>query len=110
MKTPLYERHLALQAKIVDFNGWAMPVYYTSILQEHQWTRESCGVFDVSHLGEIRVKGEGAFQFLQHRLTNDMNKLKDHKILYSLLCDERGMTLDDILIYQAKRHDYYFIF
>ena len=108
-KTPLYERHLALQAKIVDFNGWAMPVYYTGILQEHQWTRQSCGVFDVSHLGEIRVKGEGAFQFLQHRLTNDMNKLKDNKILYSLLCDERGMTLDDILIYQAKRDDYYLI-
>ncbi len=108
-KTPLYERHLALQAKIVNFGGWAMPVYYTGILGEHQWVRKSCGVFDVSHLGEIRVKGPGAFQFLQTRLTNDLNKLKDGKIIYSLLCDEKGMTLDDILVYQASREDYYVI-
>ncbi|MBI3252675.1 MAG: glycine cleavage system aminomethyltransferase GcvT [Candidatus Omnitrophica bacterium] len=105
-KTPLYDRHTALGAKIVDFSGWAMPVYYSGILAEHEWVRKSCGVFDVSHLGEIHVKGPGAFQFLQARLTNDLNKLKDNKILYSLICDEQGFTLDDILIYQSRRDDY----
>ncbi len=108
-KTPLYPRHLSLQGKIVDFSGWALPVYYTSIIAEHQWTRNSASVFDVSHLGEIHVSGPGAFQFLQHRLTNDMNKLRDGKIIYSLLCDEKGFTLDDILICQAARDDYYII-
>ena len=108
-KTPLYDRHVALQGKIVNFGGWALPVYYTSIISEHQWVRSSCGIFDVSHLGEIHVSGPGAFQFLQYRLTNDMNKLKDGKIIYSLLCDERGFTLDDILIYQFKYDDYMLI-
>ncbi len=108
-KTPLYDRHVALKAKIVDFNGWAMPVYYTSIIEEHKWTREVCSVFDVSHLGEIHVEGAKAFQFLQYRLTNDLTKLENGKILYSLLCDERGFALDDILIYQNKPDDFYLI-
>lgn len=108
-KTPLYDRHVALGAKIVDFSGWALPVYYTAILAEHQWTRSSASVFDVSHLGEIRVRGKGAFQFLQYRLTNDLRKLEDGKMLYSLLCDEQGRTLDDILIYRESPESYYLI-
>ena len=108
-KTPLYDRHVALNAKMVDFSGWSMPVYYTGIIAEHQWVRQSCGLFDVSHLGEFHVAGPGAFGFLQSRITNDMNKLEDGKILYSLLCDEKGFTLDDILIYQEARDDYYVI-
>lgn len=108
-KTPLYEHHVALKAKMVDFSGWSMPVYYTGIIAEHQWVRQSCGLFDVSHLGEFHVSGPGAFGFLQSRITNDMNKLEDGKIIYSLLCDEKGFTLDDILIYQEARDDYYVI-
>lgn len=108
-KTPLYDQHVSLQGKIVDFSGWALPVYYSSIMEEHKWTRESCGVFDVSHLGEIHVSGPGAFQFLQQRITNDMNKLTEGGILYSLLCDEKGFTLDDILIYFNKKDDYHII-
>lgn len=108
-KTPLYDRHVALQGKIVNFGGWALPVYYTSILAEHNATRESCSFFDVSHLGEIRVQGAGAFDFLQARLTNDLGKLSDGRILYNLLCDERGGLLDDILVYQENRQDYYLI-
>ncbi len=108
-KTPLYDRHIALGAKMVNFGGWAMPVYYTSIIAEHNQTRQSCSFFDVSHLGEFHVKGPGAFRFLQYRITNDMNKLKDGKIIYSLLCDEKGLTLDDILVYQNKPDDYYLI-
>jgi aminomethyltransferase len=108
-KTPLYDRHVALKAKIVDFSGWAMPVYYAGIIAEHQWTRESCGIFDVSHLGEFHVKGRGAFQFLQYRLTNDLKKLENGKILYNILCDEKGLALDDILVYQQAPDDFYLI-
>lgn len=108
-KTPLYDRHVALGGKVMNFSGWALPVYYSGIIEEHKWVRESCGIFDVSHLGEIHVSGQGAKQFLQYRLTNNLNKLEDGKILYSLLCDERGLTLDDILIYQAAPDDYYLI-
>jgi len=108
-KTPLYEQHLALGGKMVDFAGWFMPIYYTAILAEHEWTRASCSYFDVSHLGEIRVQGPGAFQFLQYRLTNDMKKLQKGRMLYSLLCDEKAGVLDDILIYQEGNEDYYLI-
>ncbi len=108
-KTPLYDRHVALGGKIVNFGGWALPVYYESLLTEHRWTREHCGLFDVSHLGEILVEGPGAFQFLQYRLTNDLRKLEEGKIIYSLLLDERGRTLDDILIYGSRPGSYYLI-
>ncbi len=108
-KTPLYDRHVALNAKMVNFAGWLMPVYYAGIIAEHQWTRSSCSVFDVSHLGEFHVKGPGAFKFLQHRLTNDLTKLKNGKILYNLLCDEKGFVLDDLLVYQNDTEDYYII-
>ncbi len=94
---------------MVDFAGWLMPIYYTGIIAEHQWTRQSAGAFDVSHLGEFHVSGPGAFAFLQRCVTNDLNKLKDGRILYSLLCDEEGRALDDLLIYQAAKDDYYVI-
>ena len=108
-KTPLFSRHEALGAKIVDFHGWALPVYYNGIISEHQWTRESCSIFDVSHLGEIRVEGSGAFEFLQKRLTQDLHKCADGRMQYSLLCDEKGGVLDDILVYRASAESYYLI-
>lgn len=108
-KTPLYERHLSLKAKITDFGGWAMPVYYSGIIAEHRHTRAACGVFDVSHLGEVRVHGKGAFAFLQQRLTNDLAALADGRIQYHLLCDERGFTLDDVLVYRESADDFYVI-
>ncbi|MBI2094903.1 MAG: glycine cleavage system aminomethyltransferase GcvT [Candidatus Omnitrophica bacterium] len=108
-KTPLYDRHVALGGKMVDFAGWLMPVYYTGIIAEHLWTRKSCGVFDVSHLGEIQVKGPGALDFLQYRLTNDLNKINDGQILYNLLCDEGGFALDDVLAYRSGAEDFYLI-
>ena len=108
-KTSLYDRHLALNGKMVDFAGWSLPVYYTSILAEHQWTRNSCSFFDVSHLGEIHVKGRDAFSFLQKRFTNDLGKLGDRRMQYHLLCDEMGYTLDDVLIYRENKDEYYVI-
>ena len=108
-KIPLHDRHVSLNAKMVSFGGWSMPVYYRGILEEHRWVRESCGIFDVSHLGEFHVHGRGAFAFLQARVTNDLRKLSNGKILYALLCDEKGFALDDLLIYQEALDDYYVI-
>lgn len=108
-KTPLYQKHVELHGKIIEFGGWLLPVYYTGIIEEHLWARQSCGIFDVSHLGEIRVKGPGAMAYLQTRVTNDLAKLTPGRILYSVICDERGMALDDILIYQETADDYYII-
>ena len=107
-KTPLYDRHASLGGKIVDFAGWALPVYYTSILEEHKWVRAHCGFFDVSHLGEIYVRGIGAFDYLQSRLTNDLSKLSDGAMQYHLLLTDEGRTVDDLLVYQNK-HDEFFI-
>ena len=108
-KTSLYDHHVSLNGKIVDFAGWLLPIYYTGIIAEHEWTRKSCSFFDVSHLGELHVAGPGAFDFLQKRLTNDMKKIGDKKILYHLLCDENGFTFDDVLVYREKADDYYVI-
>ncbi len=109
-KTPLYDRHVSLGGKIVDFSGWGLPVYYTSILVEHQWTRSSCSFFDVSHLGEIEVSGPEAFNFLQKRLTCDIAKgQKGSGIVYGILCDEKGNALDDVLVYVGEKDDYHVI-
>ena len=109
-KTPLYDRHVSLGGKIVDFSGWGLPVYYTSILAEHQWTRSSCSFFDVSHLGEIEVSGPEAFSFLQKRLTCDIAKgKKGSGIVYGILCDETGNALDDVLVYVGEKDDYHII-
>ena len=108
-KTPLYDRHVSLGGKLVNFGGWALPVYYTGIISEHQWTRQSCSFFDVSHLGEIHVQGPGAEAFLQKRVTSDVRKCPKMGILYALLCDENGFALDDILIYRGIAEDYYLI-
>lgn len=108
-KTPLYSRHAALNGKMVDFGGWILPIHYTGIIAEHLWTRKSCSFFDVSHLGEFRVTGTGSFDFLQARLTNDLKKMTDGSMLYSLLCDEKGLTIDDILVYRQAAEDYYLI-
>jgi len=94
---------------MVDFGGWNLPVYYTSILSEHQWTRSSCSFFDVSHLGEIRVSGPAAFDLLQRCLTNDLGKCESGRIQYTLLCDERGFVLDDILVYKEAQEEYHLI-
>ncbi len=100
MRTPLYEQHVALGAKMTDFNGWEMPLQYEGIIAEHLAVRERCGIFDVSHMGEIAVSGGGAFDFLQYLLTHDMRKLEKARWVYSPMCNPDGGTVDDVIVYR----------
>ncbi|NLV91409.1 MAG: glycine cleavage system aminomethyltransferase GcvT [Firmicutes bacterium] len=99
-KTPLYEAHRGLGARIVEYAGWLMPVQYSGVLEEHKTVREKAGIFDLSHMGEIRISGSKAHDFLQGCTTNDLERLEVGQIQYSLLCNEEGGIVDDILIYR----------
>jgi len=99
-KTPLYDHHLGLNARMTDFGGWLLPVEYTGIIEEHKKVRSAAGLFDVSHMGEIIVKGKDAEAFLQELLTNDISKAADGKVIYSPMCYEDGGVVDDLLIYK----------
>ena len=94
-KTCLYERHVALGAMITPFGGFDMPIQYSSIIEEHKAVREHCGVFDVSHMGEIEISGKDAEQFIQYILSNDTNLLTNDKAMYSALCNDEGGIIDD---------------
>lgn len=99
-RTPLYERHLAAGARVVPFAGWEMPVQYAGVKEEHLAVRSACGVFDVSHMGEIRTVGPGAVAFLQRILSNDVEKIAVGGSQYSVLCTEDGGVLDDLFTYR----------
>lgn len=105
-RTPLYEQHRTLGARLVEFSGWEMPVQYSGILQEHQAVRTRAGLFDVSHMGEFKVEGAGALAFLQHLVPNDVSRLALGQALYTQLCRPDGNTLDDLLIYHLDEHNY----
>jgi len=102
-KTPLFETHQSLKGKIVPFGGWAMPVQYTSILEEHRAVRDRTGLFDVSHMGEIEVRGEEALPLLQTLMTNDVSRLADFGAQYSVMCNRDGGAVEDLLIYRFSR-------
>jgi aminomethyltransferase len=99
-RTPLYEQHVDLGAKIVPFAGWEMPVTYEGIKEEHSAVRTHVGMFDVSHMGEVEVEGPGALAFLQRVLSNDVAKLEIGGAQYSCLCQEDGGVLDDLFAYR----------
>jgi len=99
-RTPLHDRHRALGARIVDFAGWEMPVSYRGALEEHRAVRERCGLFDVSHMGEVEVRGPGAAAFCNRMTVNDVGTLADGDGQYSILCDERGGVIDDLIVYR----------
>jgi aminomethyltransferase len=105
-RTPLYERHAALGARLVPFAGWEMPVQYTSIVAEHRAVRTSAGVFDVSHMGQLALAGDGAHEYLQSRLSNDLDRIGDGQAQYTLLTNERGGIVDDLIAYRRGRDDY----
>ena len=99
-RTPLYDLHLAMGAKMIDFGGWEMPLHYGSQVEEHHQVRHECGVFDVSHMGVVDVAGPQAEAFLRHLLANDVARLDSPgKALYSVLLNEQGGVLDDVLVY-----------
>ena len=103
-KTPLNDEHRKLGGKMVDFGGWDMPVQYTAgVIAEHLATRTACGLFDVSHMGEIWVEGEDAIKFVNRMTTNDVTKLVDGQAHYSALTNENGGVVDDLLVYRFDR-------
>lgn len=105
-RTPLYDEHRALDARLVEFSGWEMPVQYSSILEEHRAVRTRAGLFDVSHMGEFRVEGSDALAYLQYLVPNDVSKLAVHQALYTQLCLPDAGTIDDLLIYRLGEDQY----
>ena len=106
-RTPLYDWHVTSGAKMIMFGEWEMPVNYPAgILKEHLNTRQSCGIFDISHMGEFLVVGKNATQFLQHVMTNDLNLLKEGKGQYACICYPHGGTVDDCFYYQHTLQKY----
>jgi aminomethyltransferase len=99
-RTPLYERHVGLGARMVPFAGWQMPVQYEGVITEHRAVRADCGAFDVSHMGEIHVDGPTAQAFLQEMLSNDVDRLDDGEAQYTLLTNEHGGIVDDLIVYR----------
>ncbi len=107
-KTPLYEVHRALGGKMVPFAGWAMPVQYTGLMEEHRKVRSGCGIFDVSHMGEIEVRGPGALDAVQDLTTNDASRLIDGQVQYTIICNERGGAVDDVTLYRFSAERFIF--
>lgn len=106
-RTPLRDFHAAHGARLVDFAGWEMPVQYRSILEEHKAVRRAAGLFDVSHMGEIDVRGPDAAAFLNRLVTNDVAKLFPGRVLYSPMCYPNGGVVDDLLVYMRAPEDFF---
>ena len=105
-RTPLYDRHVALGARMVPFAGWEMPVQYEGVIPEHKAVRTDAGVFDVSHMGELEVEGPTARELLQAALSNDIDKLRPGAAQYSLITTESGGIVDDVIVYRLDDHRY----
>lgn len=108
-RTPLFAAHQKLGARLVEFGGWEMPVQYSSIVDEHLAVRRAAGIFDISHMGEVRVGGSGAEQFLNTVLSNDVRKLAVGQAQYTLMCNERGGVIDDLYVYRLENNEYLLI-
>jgi aminomethyltransferase len=105
-RTPLFQQHVDAGARIVPFAGWEMPVQYAGVIAEHKAVRTDAGVFDVSHMGELEVEGPQAQDFLQSMLSNDVAKLEPGDAQYTLLTNESGGILDDLIVYRLDHHRY----
>lgn len=105
-KTPLYENHIKWGGKIIDFGGWALPVQYKGIIDEHNQVRSHAGLFDVSHMGEVRVTGEDAEKYLQRMVTKDISEAAAGQAIYTPMCYEDGGVVDDLLIYKLSNEEY----
>lgn len=102
-RTSLYDAHVRAGGRLVPFAGWEMPVQYKGISAEHQAVRTACGLFDVSHMGELELSGEYAAQVVDYLVTNDATKLVDGQALYTCACKEDGGILDDLIVYRAAQ-------
>ena len=109
--SPLADRHINLSAKMADFGGWLMPIEYpgAGVLAEHAAVRERVGIFDVSHLGKVSVKGSGALQFLNTVFTNDLERITDGQAQYTLHCNSEGGVIDDLIVYRNSPSDVFLI-
>ncbi|MHC1785515.1 MAG: glycine cleavage system aminomethyltransferase GcvT [Christensenellales bacterium] len=106
-KTPLYDLHVALGGKIVPFAGYLLPVQYqTGVIAEHNAVRTACGLFDVSHMGEVLFSGPGALQAIQHLLTNDFSNMEEGRVRYSPVCNEAGGIVDDLVVCKISETKY----
>src|ERR687887_523284 len=108
-RTPLHDRHVALGARLVPFAGWEMPVQYEGVIPEHRAVRTDCGVFDVSHMGELEVEGPRARELLQGLLSNDLDRIGAGQAQYTLLTNERGGIVDDLIVYELDSTRYLLI-
>lgn len=110
LKTPLYEIHVKYGGKIVPFAGYLLPVHYgTGVIAEHMAVRQACGLFDVSHMGEITCTGPDALNNLNRLLTNDFTNMKEGQARYSLMCSEEGGVVDDLIVYKAGDNNYFIV-
>ena len=109
LRTPLHDRHVALGARMVPFAGWEMPVQYAGVIPEHKAVRADAGVFDVSHMGEFEVEGPRATELLQATLSNDLEKIQPGQAQYTLLTNDRGGIIDDLIAYRLDEFRYLLI-
>lgn len=105
-RTPLFDTHVGLGARMTTFAGFEMPIQYSGIIDEHHAVRNAVGLFDVSHMGEVMVTGPGAFEFVQQLVSNDVTRLKDGKALYTVMCTPQGGVVDDLLVYRLAAQRY----
>ncbi|MDX9916397.1 MAG: glycine cleavage system aminomethyltransferase GcvT [Gudongella sp.] len=108
-KTPLYDKHVELGGNVVDYAGWFLPVEYKGLVPEHHAVRNAVGMFDVSHMGEITVKGKDALAFVNYLVANDISTLVDKQILYTHFCNPEGGVVDDLLVYRFGEDDFYLV-
>ncbi|SDE43178.1 aminomethyltransferase [Bhargavaea beijingensis] len=108
-RTPLYDLYAGHGGKTIDFGGWDLPVQFSGIKSEHEAVRTSAGLFDVSHMGEVLVEGKDSTDFLQKLMTNDVSKLTVGRAQYTIMCNEQGGTIDDLLIYKMSDDKYFLV-
>ncbi|MDE6717922.1 MAG: glycine cleavage system aminomethyltransferase GcvT, partial [Muribaculaceae bacterium] len=108
-QTCLHDRHVELGALMSPFGGFDMPIQYAGITEEHNAVRQKVGVFDVSHMGEVRVKGPDAYKFVSHIFVNDVTGAPDGQIFYGMMCYENGGVVDDLLVYKVNDNEYFLV-
>lgn len=108
-KTPLYDEHVKLGGNVVEYAGWLLPIQYKGLVPEHEAVRNAVGLFDVSHMGEITVKGKDALKFVDYLMTNDITSIVDNQVIYTFMCYPDGGVVDDLLVYRIKEDDFYLV-